>query len=131
MWDLIRSLCRNEDEVWLVFGDFNEIIDQNDKWGGRERPERQMVEFREVVNACALRDLGYKGPKFTCCNRREANFSISERLNKFLDNSPWWNLFPQASVTHGLASYSNHIHIWLDLEGVQTQKRGKSCLLCG
>lgn len=31
-WDLIQSLCRNEDGVlWLVFGDFNEILYQQEK----------------------------------------------------------------------------------------------------
>lgn len=37
--ELFRSLCRNEGEVWLVFGVFNEILYQGEKFelgeGGR------------------------------------------------------------------------------------------------
>lgn len=33
-WDLLRFLCRNDDEAWLVFGDFNEILFNHEKLGG-------------------------------------------------------------------------------------------------
>lgn len=33
-WQLLRSLCRKNDEAWMVLGDFNEVLHHNDKYGG-------------------------------------------------------------------------------------------------
>lgn len=55
--NILRTLCRVEDMVWLVFGNFNEIINQNEKGGGRPLPEKQMKDFRDVLTDCDLRDL--------------------------------------------------------------------------
>lgn len=62
--------------------------------GGKDRVERQMMEFQEAVDCCFLRDLGYKGPKFTWCNKREGSASISERIDRFFANSTWCQKFP-------------------------------------
>ena len=45
--------------------DFNEIIRSHEKIGGRQRPARQMEDFREVLDECGFRDLGFVGGKFT------------------------------------------------------------------
>lgn len=34
-WQLIRALKKEEDQAWLVFGDFNEILCRQEKLGGR------------------------------------------------------------------------------------------------
>lgn len=69
-WNLIRSLCRMEEKTWLVFGDFNEIPYQNEKLGGRNRPDKQMHDFIFVLTNYALRDLRFGGAMYTWCNRR-------------------------------------------------------------
>lgn len=45
-----------------------------------------MLDFREVLTDCALMDLGFRGPKYTWCNKREGTNSISERLDRFMAN---------------------------------------------
>lgn len=35
LWDNLRSIATNYLGPWLVWGDFNEILSQGDKWGGR------------------------------------------------------------------------------------------------
>lgn len=50
---------------------------------------------------------------------------MSERLDCYLVNSSWWHLFPNAGVTHGLAAYSDHVPIWVDLEGLEVLPRSK------
>ena len=46
---------------WICAGDFNEITRAHEKLGGRLRPFRQMQEFRDVLDECGFRDLGYVG----------------------------------------------------------------------
>lgn len=46
-------------------GDFNEIVDLSEKYGGAVRNEAQMERFRSTLEECNLGDLGYKGSKYT------------------------------------------------------------------
>ncbi|KAL2895757.1 hypothetical protein RDABS01_000755, partial [Bienertia sinuspersici] len=49
----------------IVFGDFNEILYSDEKDGGATRDDRQMANFRHVVDSLALRDLGFRGSPYT------------------------------------------------------------------
>lgn len=77
----------------------------------------QILGFREALENCEPEDLSYTGPKFTWCNNREGSARICERLDRFLENSGWSALFRQASISHGSATYSDHLPIWLNTEG--------------
>ena len=46
-------------------GDFNEIMYAIEKDGGGVRPDGQMRIFREAINRCHLRDIGYVGSDYT------------------------------------------------------------------
>ena len=46
------------------------------KLGGRQRLARQMEEFRDVLDECGFRDLGFMGGKFTWCNGHLDGFTI-------------------------------------------------------
>lgn len=50
---------------WLAFGDFNEILNQAKKFGGRARSERLISSFRDFLEVGGLRDLGFSGVPFT------------------------------------------------------------------
>lgn len=58
-WNLLRSLCRINGEHLLVMGDFNELMCHHEKRGGKSRLERKLSTFREVIEDCNLRDLGF------------------------------------------------------------------------
>lgn len=52
-------------DPWLVIGDFNEIVSQEEKFGAVLTREGQMEAFREAFEDCSLCDLGYRGSWFT------------------------------------------------------------------
>ena len=57
---------RNRDDSWeKLRGDFNEILKADEKLGGRSKPTGQMEAFREVIDECGFKDLGYVGGKYT------------------------------------------------------------------
>jgi hypothetical protein len=62
------------DVPWLCAGDFNEIIDANEQFGGSGRSERQMNAFREAVSMCGLVDLGFISLLYTWDNRRDGDY---------------------------------------------------------
>lgn len=61
--ELLRHFKAIETMPWLVCGDFNEVLSNQEKHGGRPRIERLMNAFRCALEECHLSDLGYVGPK--------------------------------------------------------------------
>ena len=59
MWELLRSLCGAWSGPWMVLGDFNEAMWQYEHFSETPHPERQMMDFREILSHCDLHDLGF------------------------------------------------------------------------
>uniref|UniRef100_A0A7N2KYU2 Endonuclease/exonuclease/phosphatase domain-containing protein n=1 Tax=Quercus lobata TaxID=97700 RepID=A0A7N2KYU2_QUELO len=55
-WDILRSLNRQYQLPWLCFGDFNEIVSMEEKFGGARRSQRQMNDFREAIHHYSTSD---------------------------------------------------------------------------
>jgi hypothetical protein len=64
-WTLLRHLSRLDPLPWMCIGDFNEVVNGTEKWGGNVRHRRAMQEFQQVLEDCNLIDLGFCGPKYT------------------------------------------------------------------
>ena len=76
--------------------------------GGVPRPQRQMDGFREVVNICGFKDLGYSGLDFTWCNMQEGENRVYLRLDRALATNDWINHFNGTRVLHLVDSTSDH-----------------------
>ena len=84
----------------MVLGDFNEILPAEEKQGGLDRPEQQMQNFRDVLDLCRLKDLGFHGFPFTWCNRRLGNQNVWIRLDRGVATVDWIFRFPTIRVHH-------------------------------
>lgn len=88
-WTLLRRLATLSSLSWLCFGDFNEVLNLNEKIRGREKMANMVNEFRETLRDYDLKDLGNTGYPFTWSNRRFGSNIIEERLDHFLCNRSW------------------------------------------
>ena len=59
-------------------------------------------------------DLGFSGPSFTWTNKRGIGDLIQERIDRVFVNLEWWNLFPEARVTHLTRCHSDHCPVLLE-----------------
>ncbi|KAK9943102.1 hypothetical protein M0R45_008721 [Rubus argutus] len=57
-WDLLRSLTQPSSDLWVVMGDFNEILATYEKSGGPLRNNSQIQAFRGAIADCNLEDMG-------------------------------------------------------------------------
>ena len=60
-WELLRRLNTLSSLQWLCFGDFNEVLNLNEKLGGKDRRVCMVNDFREAIRDCDLTDLGSTG----------------------------------------------------------------------
>jgi hypothetical protein len=121
-WDLLRFLKTLQPSAWLCVGDFNEILDQEEKQGAASRRLSQINQFRRALEDCDLSDLGFCGPRFTWCNnRRDGNFT-QERLDRAVANSEWCSRFNhvRVQVLEAIASDHNPILVLFNEELVES-----------
>lgn len=64
-WNLLRGLNRENFLPWVITGDLNEILANEEKLGGQAHEFRYMLDFKNIMDECRLEDLGFKGWKFT------------------------------------------------------------------
>ena len=81
-WKLLEELGNRYHLPWLCLGDFNKILFNSEKQRGATRSRQQMDDFRNAINTCNLKDLGFNGSNFTWCNMREGPARIYMRLDR-------------------------------------------------
>ena len=89
-------------------GDFNEILFAEEKQGWLDRPERQMQGFRDALDDCLFKDLGFNGFPFTWCNHRPGDQNVWVRLDRGVATIEWILRFPSSRILHLNAFHSEH-----------------------
>lgn len=100
MWENLKTISDHHDLSWILIGDFNEVLDESEKFGGNSLSVRKFREYREYMDHCSLLDLGFLGPKYTWTNKRGIGNLIQEQLDRCWATPSWKTLFPEASVSH-------------------------------
>ncbi|CAN1249350.1 hypothetical protein LINPERPRIM_LOCUS7118 [Linum perenne] len=88
---------------WLLSGDFNAMLKQEDKRGGTRFSLSQNQPFIDCCNVCGLSETSFCGPKFTWHRG-----GTSERLDRALTNEEWRVKFPFTKTRHLSRIYSGH-----------------------
>ncbi|XP_056842892.1 uncharacterized protein LOC130495511 [Raphanus sativus] len=97
-----------KNKPWLIFGDFNEILEDDEHSGNEEMSYTGLREFQHVANYCSLMDMSYQGPKLTWSNKRD-NDLICKKLDRTLMNDSWIQSFPQAYCVFEAGGCSDHL----------------------
>jgi len=106
-------LSRKQDS-WLIFGDFNMILNNTEKLGGNGVDISITNLFNSTLRQCGLTDLGYTGYKYTWVNNQVNQHHIQERIDRFCANSLWISQFPRYLNKHLLRYSSDHAPILLE-----------------
>ncbi|PPS07048.1 hypothetical protein GOBAR_AA13599 [Gossypium barbadense] len=116
-WDILRRLGDLVREDWVVGGDFNAILNDAEKEGGRRGVRAHMNDFKEVMDELALVDIKFDSGWFTWVNNRSGNGLIKERIDRFLSSVSVVENFPFIATKVVRQTQSDHYAILLDLWG--------------
>ena len=64
-WDYLRNLATLVDLPWVLIGDFNNMLSEDEKLGGLPLNRNRLNAFRNCLDNCGLMDLGFHWPRFT------------------------------------------------------------------
>jgi hypothetical protein len=76
-----------------VVGDFNEAMWQYEHFSETKRGEKQMADFREVLDFCDLKDIGFSGLPWTYDNKKPGNRNVKVCLDRGVATSSCLNRF--------------------------------------
>ena len=108
-WECLQNLARHISLPWVLLGDFNDMISDDEKLGGLPVNRTRISAFRNYMDNCGLMDLGFHGPSFTWTNKSPCwQTIIKERLDRGLGNAEWATLFPSAEIHHLPRVKSDH-----------------------
>lgn len=116
-WNILCLLHSRSSLPWVVGGDFNEILADEEKTGGVRRPQAMMEAFRDGLSDCGLSDLGFSGQRFTWSNNRVEPNTVRCRLDRFCCTGPWREYAPSAQVEHLGLPGSDHVPVLLRIKG--------------
>ncbi|KAG2712673.1 hypothetical protein I3760_04G137100 [Carya illinoinensis] len=119
VWTHLDSIQNPHLGPWLCIGDFNDLHDQLEKYGGRPVLNNHNQGLRSFLNSNGLIDIGFSNPKFTWRNNRHGRALIRERIDRIIVNQQWRLLFPDASLNHLASSASDHHPLLLQTTGSQ------------
>lgn len=89
MWELLCRIKNRSLAPWLMVGDFNETMWSFEQFSSKRRPERQMLDFREVLSHCDVYDLGFVGTPWTYDNKQSGERNVKVRLDRVLASLQW------------------------------------------
>lgn len=114
-WSILESLGHANQLSWLCIGDYNGIVSQSEKSGGRLQPVRQLDRVRQAIHLYGFQDLGFVGSPFTWSKTDCVEGQMRIRLDRALANNAWRLLFHGATVHHISMSTSDHSMLSLHL----------------
>ncbi|KAJ6365127.1 hypothetical protein OIU76_029990 [Salix suchowensis] len=117
LWDSLCEWC--PPGPWMVLGDFNSLLNQDDKLNGNAVSVYESTDFNKCCLALGLYDLNYTG-----CHYTWTNSSVWSKLDRVLVNPFWSSLHRIAHVHFGnQGAFSDHspVLIRLDSQAIEHQ----------
>ncbi|GLT80975.1 hypothetical protein SLA2020_523840 [Shorea laevis] len=82
LWQELSAMASVIQGPWMIIGDFNDVVDQSEKFGGNQIFQTRVRAYLDCMNNCNMVDLGFIGNRFTWVNMRFSNQLIRERLDR-------------------------------------------------
>jgi hypothetical protein len=90
VWDELSNVLKFlKDQLVILGGDFNAIIEEEEKLGGIQPNKKCMEDFKSFILENNLFDYKPSNVKITWTNRRKNLFQIAKRLDRFLLSADW------------------------------------------
>ncbi|XP_074298140.1 uncharacterized protein LOC141628959 [Silene latifolia] len=103
----VRNYCGQCSGAWALAGDFNTVIDPNERLGANTR-QADMDEFLDCIATCGVTDIAATGAYYTWTNKQEPLTRVFSRLDRFMVNQEWMNQFPNMMAHFHLEGLFDH-----------------------
>ena len=109
------------DENWIVMGDFNTHLKENEKMGGSQTNLENKLELMEFIDSHLLHGIELHGLEYTWTNRRSRKGLIQVRLDRALISNDWFFNY-KCSFSSQVGVGSDHYPIFLLANPINSKK---------
>ena len=114
LWENLAKVAELHKLPWVMAGDFNEPLVDEDKFGGRGVSINRSLAFKDCLDRCSMVDMGFSGPRYTWTNKRDFSNLMLERIDRYFINPEWCVMYPNARVTHLPRCHSDHCPVLME-----------------
>ncbi|XP_062083463.1 uncharacterized protein LOC133789709 [Humulus lupulus] len=97
LWLDIQELALKIDEPWMILGDYNEILHQNERVGKRTIM-KPSLSLRDCMNTCQMEDLKYSGCFYTWTNKQRPEDRVYSKIDRAMVNIKWTDQYPNSEA---------------------------------
>ena len=108
-WNLLRRICEFHIGPWLCGGDFNEVLNIEEKLARNDKRDNMVDNFREAVDDYGMEDLRFEGECFTQSNKCDEDLVLECLADRCFGNRKWLERFWEVKVLHLDFWCSNHM----------------------
>ncbi|CAI9110016.1 OLC1v1009973C1 [Oldenlandia corymbosa var. corymbosa] len=108
---------------WLVSGDFNSVLQEDEKLRDITALSQDTDMFKYVVEQCKLEGMKTIGGKFTWNNKMLGKDRIVARLDKSLINEAWLDQYEQSYTVVKQAGISDHNSLVIRMQHEEHKKK--------
>lgn len=105
----MKNLASSNSLPWLVMGDFNDVLEANEKRRGNPQPRHLIEGFKDAVEVNGLSDFRFQGYQFTWEKSRGTPNWIEAKLDRILVSDFWRELYGNAKANSLEISRSDHL----------------------
>ena len=109
--ELMKALRNDDGKPWVCGGDFNLMLWSTKKKRGNDFRFEEAAILWEAMEYYSLEDMNFVGYPYTCTNNQGGIDNIQERLDRFVANLSWRDIFGGSFVTHLEKRRSDHLPI--------------------
>lgn len=124
VWERLIRTGLGRSEPWSLVGDFNEILNNDEKIGGPKRPVSSFQHFAEMLTLCEMEELKSKGDRFTWGGSRWKKY-IRCCLDRCFGNKAWMSRYPDSNQNFLEKRGSDHRPVLVNLKAGAEIKRGQ------
>lgn len=103
---------------WLIMGDFNTMLDMNDRVNGITVQENEIKDFREFMEDCRLTELPTVGRSYTWTNNH-----VYSRIDRTIVNAQWMIDMPPMQIQVMNPHFSDYSPLSIEVEATMDNRK--------
>ncbi|KAL2923459.1 hypothetical protein RDABS01_014950 [Bienertia sinuspersici] len=107
LWKDLEQLHSKMTGPWLLMGDFNCVINLEERLGSAVRVS-EMDPPRRCFELCGLQDIPYSGHFYTWTNKQLAQDRVFSKLDRLLANETWMDKYDTGNAVFLTEGCSDH-----------------------
>ncbi|KAJ8430737.1 LOW QUALITY PROTEIN: hypothetical protein Cgig2_004630 [Carnegiea gigantea] len=101
LWRELQDISTHMTEAWCIMGDFNAVMNKEDRIGGNDVTEHEINELQSMVTQREIQELPSSGPYYSWTNKKS-------RIDRVFINAFWYDIFDYTQALHMAPGLSDH-----------------------